>query len=89
MFLVFVSRLKVIDWIITEAWFLFHVQSGSLDHRYLSILITFSILLTNTIILGISLIKPCLGTRKAKFQKPDFWIGYIVYLRFGQSKDSL
>lgn len=87
--LVFTSRLEVIDWIIIEIWFLLCIQSGSLNHRYLSISMTFSILLTNTIVIGISFIGPYLNTRKAKSQKPNFWIGYIVYLRFGRLKGSL
>ncbi len=87
--LVFAFRLKVIDWIIPKVWFLLHTQSGSLDRKYFCISIVSSILLTNIIILGISFIRPCLDTKKAKSWKPNFQIEHTIYLRFDRSKDSL
>lgn len=44
---------------------------------------------SNTIILGILVIKPCLDTRKAKSQKADFEIKHTIYLIFGQLRGSL
>ena len=82
-------KLEVKDQITINTCFLLCIKSGSLNCRFFSSFILSSILLTNIIILKISLIKPFLDIRKAKSQKPDFWIGHIIYLKFNLSKDSL
>ena len=70
--LIFTFRLEIINWITIEAGFLLHIQSGSLDYRYLFISMAFLILLTNIIILRILSIGQCFSIKKAKSQKPDF-----------------
>lgn len=55
----------------------------SLDCRYFSTFDKLLILLINTIVFRISLIKLYLNIRKVISQKPNFLIEHTIYLKFG------
>lgn len=64
--LILISKLEIIDYISTKAYFLLYIQSSSLDHRYLSNLIISSIILTNTIVFRIWSTRLSSDIRRAK-----------------------
>lgn len=67
-----VSRFEIIYLIIMEIRLLLCKRFGSVNCKYLSCSIISLILLINTIIFRILLIKQSLDIKKAKSQKPDF-----------------